>query len=83
MFLFKNRKKDSRRIHVVSHGGWLSKETYFFDLCHVIECWPLSGWSNTTSNFSVTMLVSHCSPQKLLLYTAEYPATTLPLRIYF
>ena len=46
------------RVHVVSYGSWLAKEAYFFNFCHVVEYWPLSGWSNATSDFLVTMLVS-------------------------
>ena len=45
------QKIGTRRVHVVSHGGWA-----IFNFCHVIEYWPLSGWSNAISDFSVTML---------------------------
>ena len=40
-------KIGTRRVHVVSHGGW----AIFFEFCHVIDYWPLSGWSNATSYF--------------------------------
>ena len=38
---------------------------YFFDFCHAIEYWPLNGWSNATSDFSVTVLVSRWLTTKI------------------